>query len=163
MIDISKIDHALFKATRLLNQKTFEKPKVEDSEGKLATRPGDFLDIISKYFEDKFVNNAKDVIPPSQESARLLRKKIRAEEVRKSFSSFSNNKAPGKDNINEELLKYDTPLLDKTIADIYNTPLENHEDLDINGEVLVAMQKIWQKEGSTRLPAPNHTARKCYR
>ena len=48
-IDASKNDHAMFKATRLLNQKTFENPKAEDSEGQLATRPGDMLDIVSEY------------------------------------------------------------------------------------------------------------------
>ena len=37
-----------------------------------------------------------------------------------------------------ELLKYDTPLLDKTIADVYNTAFQNHEDLDINGGILIA-------------------------
>ena len=47
-MDYSKNDHAMFKATRLLNQKTFENPKVEDSDGKLATRLGDFLNTISK-------------------------------------------------------------------------------------------------------------------
>ena len=36
-IGASKNYHAMFKATRLLNQKTFENPKAEDSEGKLAT------------------------------------------------------------------------------------------------------------------------------
>ena len=48
-IDTSKNYHAMFKATRLLNQKTFENPKAEDSEGKLATRPGDILDIVSNW------------------------------------------------------------------------------------------------------------------
>ena len=107
-----------FKATRLLNQKTFENPKAEDSEGKLATRPGDILDIVSTYFKDKFVDSDQDVIPPFQGAAKPLRNKITAEEVRKSFNSLSNSKAPGEDNINGELLKHGTPLLDKTIADI---------------------------------------------
>ena len=34
----------MFKATRLLNLKTFENPKAEDSEEKLASSPGDILD-----------------------------------------------------------------------------------------------------------------------
>ena len=38
----------MFKATRLLNQKTFENPKAEDSEGKLVTRPEYILDTVSK-------------------------------------------------------------------------------------------------------------------
>ena len=53
----------MFNAIRLLNKKTFENPEVEDSEGKLATRPGDILDTISKYFKDKFVDSNQDVKP----------------------------------------------------------------------------------------------------
>ena len=68
-------------------------------------------------------------------------------EVRKSFNMVSNNKAPGKGNINGELLKYDTPFLDKTVADIYNTAFEKHEDLDINGGVLIAIQKTGKMKG----------------
>ena len=145
--DLSKNDSAMFKATRLLNQKTFENPKVEDSEEKLATRPGDILDIVSNYFKDKFVDSDQDVVPPFQGAAKPLRNKIRTEEVRKSFNSLSDNKAPGEDNINGELLKHGTPLLDKTIADIYNTTFEKHEDLDINGEDLIAIQKPGKKKG----------------
>ncbi|GFR60678.1 RxLR effector candidate protein [Elysia marginata] len=47
-INQAQCDHAMFKATNLLNQKHFENPKVEDREGKLATRPNDILDIILK-------------------------------------------------------------------------------------------------------------------
>ena len=43
-------------------------------------------------------------------------------------------------------MKHGTPLLDKTIADIYNTAFEKHEDLDINGEVLVTIQKPSKKK-----------------
>ena len=137
----------MFKATRLLNQKTFENPKAEDSEGKLATRPGDILDIVINYFKDKFVDRDQDVIPPFQGAAKPQRNKITAEEVRKSFNSSRNNKAPVEDNINGELLKQGTPLLDKTIADIYNTASEKHEDLDINEGVLTAIQKPGKKKG----------------
>ena len=65
----------MFKTTRLLNQKTFENPKAEDSERKLATRPRDILDIVSKYFKDKFVDSDQDVIPPFQEVAKPLKTK----------------------------------------------------------------------------------------
>ena len=124
----------MFKATRLLNQKTFENPKAEDSERKLATRPRDILDIVSKYFKDKFVDSDQDVLPPFQGAAKPLKNKlITAEEVRKSYNGLSNNKALDEDNRNGELLKHGTPLLDITIADIYNTAFENHEDLDRSG------------------------------
>ena len=146
-IKTSQNDHAMFKATRLLNQKTFENPKVEDLDGKLATRPEDILNIVSTHFKDKFVDTNEEFIPPFQGEAKPLTKEITAAEVRKSFDSLSNNKAPGKDNINGELLKYGTPLLDKTIADIYNAAFEKHENLDINSGVLIAIQKPGKKKG----------------
>ena len=87
------------------------------------------------------MDSDQDVIPPFQGAAKPLRKQITAEDVRISFNSLSNNKAPGEDNISGKLLKYGTPLLDKTIADIHNTAFEKHEDLDINGRVVIAIQK----------------------
>ena len=95
----------MYKATRLLNQKTFGNLKAEDSEEKLATRPGDILDIVSKYSKDKFVDSDQDVLPPLQGAAKPLKNKlITAEEVRKSYNGLSNNKALDEDNINGELL-----------------------------------------------------------
>ena len=65
----------MFKATRLLIQETFENSKVEGSEVKLATKPGDVLDMVSKYFKDKSVDSDQDVTPPSQGAAKPLRKR----------------------------------------------------------------------------------------
>ena len=65
----------MLKATRFLNQKTFENPKVEYLEVRLAKRPGDNLDIVFKYFKDKFVNSDQNVIPRYQGAAKPLRKK----------------------------------------------------------------------------------------
>ncbi|RUS73679.1 hypothetical protein EGW08_018561 [Elysia chlorotica] len=67
--------------TWTLNQKRFENPKVEDSEGKLATRPEDILCIVSTHFEDKFVDKEEDIIPPFQGTAKPLIKEITAEET----------------------------------------------------------------------------------
>ena len=67
------------------------------------------------------MDSDQDVIPPFQGAAKPLRNKITAEKVRKSFNTLSKYKAPGEDNIKGELFKHGTPLLDKTIADIFNT------------------------------------------
>ena len=45
------------------------------------------------------MDSDEDVIPPFQGAAKPLRNKVKAEDVRKSFYSLSNNKAPGEDNI----------------------------------------------------------------
>ena len=49
-ISNAKCDQSMLKATRLMYQKQFENPKVEDQEGKLASDPNDILDIVSSHF-----------------------------------------------------------------------------------------------------------------
>ena len=46
-----------------------------------------------------------------------------------------------------ELLKYSTPLLDQTIANILNSTFTNHEELDINSGVLIAIPKPGKRNG----------------
>ena len=63
----------MFKATRLLYQKQFENPKVEDQEGKLASNPNDILDIVSSHFKSKFEDEKVEEITPFEGEPKPLK------------------------------------------------------------------------------------------
>ena len=146
-IDLAQNDHAMFKATKILNQKTFENPQIEDTDEKLVTNPDDILDIVSAHFKGKFFDEQVAGIEPFLGDPRALNNPISPAEVRKSFNSLSNNKSPGEDGIHAELLKHGTSLLDNITADIFNLAFQKHENLNINEGILVAIQKPGKRKG----------------
>ncbi|KAK3776929.1 hypothetical protein RRG08_016749 [Elysia crispata] len=82
-----------------------------------------------------------------QQVRRKLNKPFTSEEVRKSLESLKNNRAPGGDEISGELLKYGTPLLHKSIANILNRVFEEHETININSGELIAIPKPGKPKG----------------
>ena len=58
-----------------------------------------------------------------------------------------NNRAPGEDEISGELLKYGTPTLHGSIANILNRVFEEHESLKINSGELIALHKPGKPKG----------------
>ena len=125
----------MFNAFKLLNQRQYENPSVEDTTGKLVTNPDQTLEIISGFFKDKFQN--KDLPNITSFQARL----------RKSLESLKNNRAPGEDEISGELLKYGSPTLHGSIANVLNRVFEEHESLKINSGELIALQKPGKSKG----------------
>ena len=53
-----------------------------------------------------------------------MKQKFKAKEVETAIKSLKNNKSPGIDNINAELLKYGPNELNQEIADIFNAQLQ---------------------------------------
>ncbi|KAK3797961.1 hypothetical protein RRG08_018765 [Elysia crispata] len=137
----------MFKAVKLLNQKHYENPSVEDSSGKLVINPNQTLEIVAYFFKEKFQNKNLASIASFQGIPRKLNKPFTSEEVRKSLESLKNNRAPGGDEISGELLKYGTPLLHKSIANILNRVFEEHETININSGELIALPKPGKPKG----------------
>ena len=119
----------MFNAVKLLNQRQYENPSVEDTTGKLVTNPDQTLEIIPGFFKDKFQNKDLPNITSFQGPPKKLNKPITPEEVRKSLESLKNNRAPGEDEISGELIKYGTTTLHGSIAN------EEHESLKIKSSV----------------------------
>ncbi|KAK3773203.1 hypothetical protein RRG08_025869 [Elysia crispata] len=78
---------------------------------------------------------------------RKLKKPITKEEVRKSINKLNNNRAPGKDGIQGELLKYGPETIDSYIANIINESFEKHEILDINAGEIIPLPKPGKPKG----------------
>ena len=103
--------------------------------------------LISGFFKDKFQNKDLPNITSFQGPSKKLNKPITPEEVRKSLESLKNNRVPGKDEISGELLKYGTPTLHGSIANVLNRVFEEHESLKINSGELIALQKPGKSKG----------------
>ena len=78
---------------------------------------------------------------------RKLKKPITKEEVRKSINKLNNNRAPEKDGIQGELLKYGPETIDSYIANIINESFEKHEIPDINAGEIIPLPKAGKPKG----------------
>ena len=97
--------------------------------------------------KDKFQNKDLPNITSFQDPPKKLNKPITPDEVRKSLESIKNNRAPAEDEISEELLKYGTPTLHESIANVLNRVFEEHESLKINSGELIVLQKPGKPKG----------------
>ena len=146
-IDNSKSDGGMFKAIKVLNRKQFTNPQVNDKDGKKVTSPTEIQNIITKHFKSKFRDERTEDIQPFSGQPRALNNPISEKEVRQSIKQLNNGCAPGEDNICNEYLKFAPEILDNQITMIINKTFENHEDLDINKGILVALPKPGKPKG----------------
>ena len=103
--------------------------------------------IVTIFLESKFQNSGKPFIEAFFGEPRKLKKPITKEEVRKSINKLNNNRAPGKDGIQGELLKYGPETIDSYIANIINESFEKHEILDINAGEIIPLPKPGKPKG----------------
>ena len=146
-IDNSKRDGGMFKAIKVLNRKQFTNPHVNDKDGKKVTSPTEIQNIITKHLKSKFRDECTEDIQPFSGQPRALNNPISEKEVRQSIKQLKNGRAPGEDNICNEYLKFAPEILNNQIAMIINKTFENHEDLDINNGILVALPKPGKPKG----------------
>ena len=144
----------MFKAVKILNRKTYENPTIQDEDGKLVTNPNEIKKIATAYYEEKFRQEQSEDIAPFQGNPRPLTKQISVDEVRKSSMKLNNSRAAGEDNVTSEMLKYGTPLLWTTMADILNSTFSTHQPLNINNGILLSLQKPGKPKGPMKNQRP---------
>ncbi len=144
-------DHAqMFKAINTLHRKRYENTKVLDGEQKFVTDPNTIHEVIGKHFKSKFRNETTEDIEPFQGEPRSLKTPIDKQEVTDALKRLNNNKACGEDNIPGELLKYGANVLAEILTSIFNNIFKKHEELDINGGIIIALQKPGKPKGPVK-------------
>ena len=115
-----KDDSQMFKAAKALHMKHQKIQFVHNDQERCMSQPQEVQKIIEqpfmKHFNQENINHTKKFIT----GAKRHKRKITAKEVKAAVCKMTNNKAPGKDNINEELIKYVPEEIYKEIGNILN-------------------------------------------
>ena len=90
-------------AVRKLNRKEDNHIIVNNSEGEIIHSVEEELEEITKYFEN--ILKQKETTPIPEIKPPKLKQEITSEEVRSAANKLKNNKSPGCDQINAELVK----------------------------------------------------------
>ena len=115
-VENAKDDTLMFRAAKALHMKHQKIQFVHDDQERCVSQPQEVQKIIERHFMKHFnkenINHIKTFIT----GAKRLKRKITAKEVKTAVWKMTNNKAPGKDNINVELIKY---APEETYKEIY--------------------------------------------
>ena len=100
-----------------------------------------------KHFNEENINYIKNFIT----GAKRLKRKITANEVKTAVCKMTNNKTPGKDNINVELIKYAPEEIYKEIANILNGIYEiNDTGIKLGTGILLPLEKPKKTQGPVK-------------
>ena len=100
-----------------------------------------------KHFNKENINHIKKFIT----GAKKLNRKIRAKDVKTAVWKVANNKAPGKDNINVELIKYAPAEIYKEIVNILNGIYErNDTKIKLGTDILLPLSKPKKTQGPVK-------------
>ena len=106
------------------------------------SHPQQIQKIIEKQFEEHFNKSNVNLLEKFSTPPKKLDKRIATEEVISAVKMMANNKAPGKDNINIELIKYAPKKLQKEISDILNSIFEsNINEIKLGTGILLPIPK----------------------
>ena len=96
----------MFKAAKALHMKYQKIQSVHDDQEQCVSQPQEVQKIIEQHFMKHFNKENIKHIKKFITGAKRLKRKITAKEVKTAVWKMTNNKAPGKDKLNVELIKY---------------------------------------------------------
>ena len=126
-LENTKDDTRMFKAAKALDMKHQKIQFVNDNQQRSASQPQEVQKIIEQHFmksfNEKNINHVKKLIT----GAKRLNRKITAKEVKTAVWKMTNNKVPGKNNINVALLKYAPEEIYREIDNTLNGIYERND------------------------------------
>eukprot|EP00112_Aurelia_sp_Birch-Aquarium-sp1_P012816 Seg270.3 transcript_id=Seg270.3/GoldUCD/mRNA.D3Y31 product="hypothetical protein" protein_id=Seg270.3/GoldUCD/D3Y31 len=159
-VESAKNDAKMFKAVKALQKRNPGIQFVHDENNKCMKQPQEIYKIIEKHFKEHFQKiNAEKIIKFSSQPKKLTNE-ITTKEVRQAIQKMSNNKAPGKDGINVELIKYGPEESHEEISTILNDIFRfNDEEIKIGTGILLPVPKQKKTKRTCQNLRPNYTIR----
>ena len=139
----------MFQAVKLVNKKEENNIIVHNSKGEIVHSKEEELIEITKYFENIFKQEETNPIPEIKPEK--LEEAITSEEVRSAVNKIKNNKSPGCDEINAELLKNSPEIVFENIAQILNNVAETGEKpIELSLGQLIPLPKPGKPKGPVK-------------
>ena len=141
-----KDSNRMYQAVRALQQLEPKKAILVNGEHGMTTNTEEQIQIITDFFKDTFfknnVNQIEDIKPVK------MTQEFTTTEIENAVKCLKNNKSPGIDGINSELLKYGPEKLHEEIADIFNIIAETGETpREIQQGILIPIPKAGKPQG----------------
>ena len=150
-IETAKNDTRMFKAVKALHTKHKKVQFVHDEQTRCVTQPQEIYNIVEKHFMNHFVKSNVNEIKKFLTPPKKLNRMITTDEVTKAVKQMANNKAPGKDNINVELIKYAPKELHKEISKILNDIFTNNDnEIQLGNGILLPIPKPKKIQGPVK-------------
>ena len=137
----------MYKAIKALKITEGKKKLIVHNESEeIATSEEDQVELITTFFKTLFTSDEAEEIPHLE--PKEMTTPFSAQEVREAIETLKNNKSPGCDDINGELLKYGPEEINQEIADILNKMASTGQfPTEIKDGILIPLPKPGKKAG----------------
>ena len=141
----------MFKAAKVLYNKHQRVRFIHDKQERCVSQPQEIHKIIEKHFKNPFKKDDTNPIEKFLTPPNRLNNLITARKVTKAVQKMINNNAPGKGNINIEVIKYAPEKIHQEISKILNGTFETKkEELKLGPGVLLPLPKPKNTQGPVK-------------
>ena len=140
----------MYQAIKFINRKPLQNVMAHDRAGRNTTEPNAVYNIIRDHIKAHFNDPKESKLEPFIGNSRPLDTPITKDEAAKSTHKLRNNRAPGYDQIQLELLKYAPNELDDLTAESLNNIFAKTKYIIVGHGLLTALQKPGKPKGLTK-------------